>query len=148
MNATNNKLAGQIAIITGAAQGMGAAVARRFVEAGAGVVLADLNGEKAEQAAAELRRAGHTAIGLATDVTVLAQVKILMTAALDEFDQIDILVNSAGILRSTRIEGISKAEWDLVLNVNLNGTFLCTQAVIGPMKARGYGRIVNLASLA
>jgi NAD(P)-dependent dehydrogenase (short-subunit alcohol dehydrogenase family) len=85
---------------------------------------------------------------LQTNVTQESEVGNLVVLAQTRFERIDIMVNCAGILRSTRIQAISKAEWDLVLDVNLNGTFLCTQAVLGTMKARGYGRIVNLASLA
>ncbi len=138
----------QVAIVTGAAQGMGAHIARTLAEEGASVVLCDLNRDQVERTAAQIDPAGDRAVGWRTDVTDESAVDELVTAALARFGRVDILVNNAGVLRPTRIEEISAAEWDLVVDANLKGTFLCSRAVLGTMKANGFGRIINMSSSA
>ena len=117
------KLHGQVAIITGAAQGMGATSARVLAREGARVVVCDLDGAKAAEMAREIDPAGERALGLRTDVTDQRDVAALIDHTLEHFGKISILVNNAGILRSTRVEEISAEEWDLVLDANLKGTF-------------------------
>lgn len=143
-----NKLSNQVVIVTGGAGAMGAAIATLLAREGANVVISDIDGEKAQNIAEIINSEGHTAIGVKTDVTNEQDVSTLIHTTLDRFETIHGLVNSAGVLRGTRIESISKDEWDFVLDVNLNGTFLCAKAVIPAMKKNNYGRIVNLASLA
>ena len=142
------RVAGRTAIITGAAQGMGAEIAGLLAREGAAVVLCDSNGEKAAEVAAGITADGGAALALEVDVTREDEVGSAVEKTLKHFDRIDILVNCAGILRTTRVDGMTKEEWDLVLDVNLNGTFLCSMAVLKPMKERGFGRIVNLSSSA
>lgn len=142
------KLCGQVAIVTGAAQGMGAASARALAREGVRVVVCDLDGEKAAQVAREIDPSGERTLGSQTDVAREEEVEALVATTLERFGKVDILVNNAGVLRSTRVEEISAAEWDLVLDANLKGTFLCSRAVLANMKANKYGRIVNMSSSA
>ena len=142
------RVAGRTAIITGAAQGMGAEIAGLLAREGAAVVLCDINGEKVAEVAAGIAADAGQALALEVDVTREDEVGIAIEKTLKHFGRIDVLVNCAGILRTTRVDGMTKEEWDLVLDVNLNGTFLCSMAVLKPMKQRGFGRIVNLSSSA
>ena len=142
------KLCGQVAIVTGAAQGMGAASAGALAREGVRVVVCDLDGEKAAQVAREIDPSGERTLGSQTDVAREEEVESLVATTLERFGKVDILVNNAGVLRSTRVEEISAAEWDLVLDANLKGTFLCSRAVLANMKANKYGRIVNMSSSA
>ena len=141
------KLQDQVAIITGAAQGMGATSARVLAREGARVVVCDLDGAKAAAVAREIDPAGERALGLHTDVTNQRDVATLIDHTLTHFGTISILVNNAGVLRSTRVEEISAEEWDLVLDANLKGTFFCSQAVLAPMQAERYGRIISICPL-
>ncbi len=137
------ELSGKVAIVTGAAQGMGNAIAQALAEVGAHVVLADINGDKALAAAQRIN-----AVSLQVDVTDEDAVQRMVDDTVERWGTVHVLVNNAGILRPTRISAITKAEWDQVLDVNLNGTFLCTKAVLELMKAQRYGRIVNMSSSA
>ena len=137
---------GRTAIVTGGAQGIGEAVCHSLHAAGANIVIADLNLDRA--------RANLAAYGerppmlVATDVSLEASVTALYAAVLKQFGQVDIVVNSAGIYRSIPILDIDAADWDLVLGVNLRGTFLMGREAVRAMKARGRGRIINVASIA
>ena len=144
----NGDLQGQVAVVTGAAQGMGAAIARCLAGHGARVVVADVNDQGARAQAKAVRTDGGTAAAFEVDVTDERGVAAMIAFASDTYGSVQVLVNSAGILRSTRVEAITKSEWDLVLDVNLNGTFLCCAAVLEGMRESGYGRIINLASSA
>ncbi len=138
-----NELTGKVAIVTGAGQGMGKAIALLLASKGIKVVIADINEVVANNVADEIG-----ALGVKVDVTKEDEVESMANATLEKYGRIDILVNNAGVLRPTKIEDISKKEWDFVLDVNLNGTFLCTKAVLKTMKKNGYGRIVNMSSSA
>lgn len=138
-----NELAGKVAIVTGAGQGMGKAIALLLASKGIKVVIADINEVVANKVADEI-----DGLGVKVDVTKEEQVENMVKATLEKYGSIDILVNNAGILRPTRINDITKTEWDLVLDVNLNGTFLCTKAVLKTMKKNSYGRIINMSSSA
>ena len=148
MTQSAGKLHDQVAIITGGAQGMGATSARVLAREGARVLICDLDGAKAAEMAREFDPAGERALGLRTDVSDQRDVADLIDHALEHFGKISILVNNAGILRSTQVEEISAEEWDLVLDANLKGTFFCSQAVLATMKANRYGRIINMSSSA
>jgi NAD(P)-dependent dehydrogenase (short-subunit alcohol dehydrogenase family) len=137
------RLGGKVAIVTGAAQGMGKAIAEVLAREGAQVVVSDIDAEKATSVAESIG-----AVCIVADVTKEQDVKNMVESTVQKYGTVDILVNNAGILRPTRMEQITKAEWDLVLDVNLNGVFLCTKAVLGIMKQNKFGRIVNISSSA
>lgn len=141
------RLEDRVAIITGGAQGIGAAYARGFATEGAKVVIADI--EPADALIADIQNAGGTAIFVATDVTDEGAVANMAAKTIDAFGRIDVLVNNAALwvhIPQKPILEIDKAEWDRVLNVNINGMFLCTRAVVPQMRAQGYGKIINISS--
>ena len=140
---SKKRLSGKVAIVTGAAQGMGKSIAEALVKEGAKVVLCDINEDKILSTANELN-----AYGMMVDVTNEENVQNMVQTVIGKYGTVDILVNNAGILRPTRIDSITKKEWDLVLDVNLNGTFLCTKAVLNTMKEKKFGRIINMSSSA
>lgn len=148
MEQSKGKLSNQVAIVTGAGQGMGAATAARLAHEGAVVVVSDINESKTARVAEEINNSGGRAISAKTDVTKEDEVASMVGCAIDTYGGVSILVNNAGILYPTRIDNVTKAEWDQVLDVNLNGTFLCSKAVLPTMKQKGYGRIVNMSSSA
>jgi NAD(P)-dependent dehydrogenase (short-subunit alcohol dehydrogenase family) len=137
---------GKIAMVTGAAQGIGKAIAIAFAREGANLVLADTNYKKVQETAAEVERIGRKSLCLSTDVTVPRQIKDMVDKAVETFGRIDILVNNAGILRAVPFLNATEEDWDLTLDVNLKGVFLCSQAVAHKMVARKSGRIINVAS--
>lgn len=137
----------QVAIVTGAANGIGAATALRLGQEGASVVVADRDLPAAEATAATLRQAGGTAIAVEVDVTVRAQVETMLDAALAAYDHVDVLANIAGIAHDEPFLEITDEWWDRTLAVNLTGVFYCSQVVARHMVARGIeGRIVSMAS--
>lgn len=149
MGQSEGRLHNQVAIVTGAAQGMGAAIAGRLAAEGAKVVLSDINGEKVAGVAERINAdANNSALAMRTDVTKEDDVAEMVEAAIAHYGSVHILVNNAGILYPTRIDNVTKAEWDEVLDVNLNGSFLCSKAVLPIMKANNFGRIVNMSSSA
>ena len=148
MMTDTTELAGKVAIVTGAGQGMGYAVAHRLAAAGASVVVNDVNAAAAEQTADSLRAAGRAALAVPGDVGSSQDVRGIVAAALDRYGGIHILINNAGVLRPTAVIDIEEAEWDLVVNVNLKGTYLCSRAVLPAMREAGWGRIVNFSSTA
>ncbi len=142
------KLKNKVALITGAAQGIGRAIATTLAQQGANVVVADIQLEKAETTAKEIMaETGQKVIAVHVDVVDSASVKAMIDRTIDEFERIDILVNNAGITRDSLIMRMKEADWDLVLNINLKGTFNCSKAVIRPMMKQHYGRIVNITSV-
>ena len=138
----------KIAIVTGAAQGIGAAIAKRLYDDGAAfVALVDLNEEKVQAAAQALDAAGARAQGYACDVSNLEAVKALFGQIEQEKGSIDILVNNAGITRDIMFHKMTEDMWDSVIAVNLKSLFNTCQAAVPGMRARKYGKIVNLASV-
>ncbi len=136
------KLQGRVAIVTGSAQGIGRAVARKLADEGAAVVLADRNGPGAEEAAAEL----PNALGLEVDISEASQVQRLVDETLARYAKVDVLVNVAAIVPFTPWDEITFDEWRRIMSTNLDGLFLMIKAVEKPMREAGYGRIVNIAS--
>jgi 3-oxoacyl-[acyl-carrier protein] reductase len=140
------RLEGKGALVTGAAGGIGGAVARRFAEEGAAVALGDISGADAEALAGEITSAGGRAIGLTLDVTDAASVRRAVARAKEELGGLHILINNAGILRDAMAGKMTDEEWSQVLRVHLDGTFLCSREVIEGFRDQGYGRIVNTSS--
>jgi len=139
----------RVAIVTGAGQGIGEAIAERLCADAFAVGVNDVNAEKAQAVADRLSKGGkRQAIPLIADVSVRSQVNQMIETTLQRLGQVDILVNNAALLYETPFEQIAEEEWDRVIAVNLKGLFLCCQAVVGDMKKRGWGRIINIASLA
>jgi NAD(P)-dependent dehydrogenase (short-subunit alcohol dehydrogenase family) len=142
-------LSGRVAFVTGAAQGIGRGIATRLADAGAEVVVADLDSVKAAETADELVDRGKKSYHVGLDVTDVESVKAAVETVKDRSDQIDILVNNAGIAgRAAPVWEQSDADWETVIRVNLTGVFLCCRAVLPHMTERNYGRVVNIASIA
>lgn len=141
-------LAGSVAIVTGAGQGMGRSIALKLSDHGAAVVLVEQNGRTAAAVCDEIAARGGRATPLVGDVRRPSTASASIQEALASYGGVDILVNNAGVLRPGPLERISEDEWDLVVDVTLKGAFLMTQAVVPAFKAQRRGKIVNLASLA
>ncbi len=142
-------LTDKVAIVTGAGQGIGRAIALRFAGAGATIVVAELNRKAGETVASEIEALGCKSLVIEADVSKMDSVQRLARQTLDTFDQIDILVNNAGIAGKTAtLPDLDESDWDAVLDVNLKGVFLCCKAVIDHMIERQYGKIVSVASIA
>ena len=141
------RLKDKVAIITGAGQGIGRAAALRFAEEGAKVAVADIQQGQAEAVAREIVAPGGEAIPIFVDVADRSSVDAMVQRVLDEWGQIDILINNAGILRDARLVKMTEADFDAVISVNLKGVFNCTQAVAPHMIERGTGRIINTSSV-
>ena len=139
------KLEGKTALVTGGGRGIGQAICRLFAAQGARVAVADLDPETARATAAALAIPG---LGLQLDVTQKTQVQEGVARTLAEFGHLDILVNNAGYVTYSTFEDCTEETWHLILDINLTGTFLCSQAVLPHMKERGQGAIINLSSLA
>ena len=141
-------LAGKVAVITGAAQGLGFATASLFAEVGASVAVADLNLEAAQRAARELQAKGATAIACNVDIADESSVKALFAAVDAEFGRVDILVNNAAYRGKAEFFDMPVQEWDKMFGVTLRGTFLCCREAIARMRAAGKGgSIVNISSV-
>jgi NAD(P)-dependent dehydrogenase (short-subunit alcohol dehydrogenase family) len=140
-------LEGKVAIVTaGGGPGMGRAISRALANEGAAVVIAELNPNWAEEAAAEIRNGDGTAVAVPTDVSRKTDVVDMVMRTVERFGGVDILCNHAGASTGGPIEDMPEEVWDAHLGVALKGTFLCTQAVIPHMRRRGWGRIVNTVS--
>jgi 3-oxoacyl-[acyl-carrier protein] reductase len=142
-------LEGRVAIVTAAAgAGIGQAIARRFAEEGAQVLLTDAHARRVQEVAAAMSKDyGREFMGLEVDVTNVGQVQGMVQTALDRYGQVDILVNNAGINRLEPVWEMSDETWNLVIGVNLTGTFHCTRAVLPHMIERKRGAIISLSSI-
>jgi 3-oxoacyl-[acyl-carrier protein] reductase len=141
------RLKDKVAIITGAAQGIGREIALAFAREGVDIAVADVNLEKASQTATEIEALGRKAMALELDVTDYVKVEEGLNKILDKLGKVDILVNNAGITKDGLLLRMSEADWDVVLKVNLKGTFNCTKAVSRVMVKQRSGRIINIASI-
>lgn len=148
MESAYSTVAGKVAIITGAAQGIGRAIAETLAVHGAIVALVDVKADLVELGVAAIHERGGSAIALPVDVTSVQQVRQMVDRVVASFGTVDILVNNAGVLRNTPIVEMPEEEWNLVMDVCLKGAFICSQAVLPIMMAKRYGKIVNISSLA
>lgn len=142
------KLNNRVAVVTGAGQGIGAAIAKRLAKAGAKVALVDLDEGKLGEIAAEIRSSQGECVVFLANVTKKAEVEKVVDHVVKAHGKIDILINNAGIIRDNFISKISEEDWDNVIDVNLKGAFLFSQAVFPNMKANQYGKVVNIVSRA
>ncbi len=141
-------LEGMRGIVTGGARGIGEAIASAMAEAGARVVVADLDGEAADRAGERIRQAGGDAIGLGADVGDVREIDRLVTRTLEALGGVDVLVNNAGVTRRADLMELTESDWDRIQRVNAKGVFFCLQRVAREMIPSGGGSIVNIASIA
>jgi len=141
------ELSNRKAIVTGAGQGLGQAMAMALAEAGADVVIADINIDTAQQTAAEIEKLGRKSLVVKMDVSKSDEINQAIDMVIKEFGRTDILVNNAGINRRVPAEKMSETDWRKVIDVNLTGVFLCSQAVGRQMIKQKSGRIINIASM-
>jgi NAD(P)-dependent dehydrogenase (short-subunit alcohol dehydrogenase family) len=140
------RLENRTAIVTGAGQGIGRALAIGFAREGAKIVIADINEENAIAVKDEVQAAGGTALATQTDVSHEGSVQAMIENSLKEFRKIDILVNNAGIYPVSPVEEMPEEDWDRVIGTNLVGTFLCSRAVAGKFLEQGSGRVISITS--
>jgi 3-oxoacyl-[acyl-carrier protein] reductase len=145
---TTQDLKDRTAVITGAGRGIGAACAALLAEHGAAVVVADIDLPRAAGFANSLRARGFRAVPVEVDVASKGSIDAMVAASIEQFRRIDILVNNAGVIDATPIPEMSVDGWDRVLDINLRGVHLCSQAVVEHMVKNRSGKIVNVASLA
>jgi 3-oxoacyl-[acyl-carrier protein] reductase len=140
------RLEGQVAVITGAAQGIGRAIAFGLAREGAKIVVADLQGEKGKTVAAELQATGAEARAVEVDVASEASVERLARETFDRFGRVDIVINDAGVYLRSPVTDMSEEDWDRTLRINLGGNFLCARAFVPAMRRQKSGRIISIAS--
>jgi 3-oxoacyl-[acyl-carrier protein] reductase len=142
----SQRFQGKVAIVTGAAQGIGAAIAQRLAAEGAAVAVADLTAERGEQTVAAIVKDGGRAVAYGADVSTTADVEALVAAVVAEFGRIDVLVNNAGITKDNLLFKMTDEEWDAVINVNLRSAFLMSRECQKHFVKQKYGKIVSLSS--
>lgn len=141
------KLENKVAVVTGAAQGIGAAIVKRLLEDGAASVVGlDINQEQLERTAKELDITGKRFLAMKCNVVDRNEVADVFSKIYEKLGKIDILVNNAGILRDVMFHKMTPEQWDAVISVNLTSVYNCCQAVVGKMRKQEYGKIVNLSS--
>ncbi len=140
-------LAGRVALVTGASQGIGRACALKLARSGATLALAARSQEKLQELANEITAAGGAATAFPLDVSDEEQIKATFKAVIGQLGKIDILVNNAGITRDQLVMRMKRADWDAVLNTNLTSAYLCTQQAITSMLKQRWGRIINITSI-
>jgi 3-oxoacyl-[acyl-carrier protein] reductase len=141
------KLKNKVAIITGAAQGIGLATARKFLDEGAIVAVADVRADAVQAAVRELKRNGELVEGFAVDVTKRPQIDAMVDAVKSRYGRIDVLVNNAGITQDARLQKMTDEQFDRVIAVNLKGVYNCAKAVVDTMIEQGGGVILNASSV-
>ena len=142
------RLQDKVAIVTGSARGLGKAMVLKMVAEGAKVVVTDINREACQTVKAEIEAAGGTALAVKCDVTNREEVTALVEETVKVFGKVDILVNNAGITRDAQMVKMTDDNWDAVMNTNLKSMFICSQVASQPMIQQGYGRIINISSIA
>ncbi len=141
------RLKDKVALVTGGARGIGKAISKRLAEEGATVAIVDVLMEVAETTVAEFTAAGLSAAAFKADVSTFADAEATVKAVVDRFGRLDILVNNAGITRDALLMRLKDEDWDLVIKVNLKGTFNFIKAASRPMMKQQYGKIVNISSV-
>jgi len=141
-------IANRVALVTGSASGMGKQTAQRMAESGACVAINDIDGAKVDSTVAEFKAAGLKVIGVTADISRRDAVEAMVRQVIEAYGRIDILVNNAGLEKAGPLRKLTDADWDLTVNVNLKGAFLCSQAAHGSMVQNKHGRIINIASRA
>jgi len=141
------ELKDKIALVTGAAQGIGKAIALKLASHGADIVVSDINLERLNEVAKEIEGMGRRALAIKANVANSGEVEAMVDEAIGKLGVIHILVNNAGITRDTLLLRMKEEDWDAVMGVNLKGVFNCTRAVVKYMSKERYGRIVNIASI-
>lgn len=139
----------RVVIVTGAGQGIGHELARQFAAAGAVAVVADLSLDNANRVAAEIIASGGQALALQVDVSKKASVEAMVATTVQEFGRVEVLINNASLfsaLVKRPFDQIPEAEWQRVMDVNINGVFFCTCAVVQAMRDQGFGRVINISS--
>jgi meso-butanediol dehydrogenase/(S,S)-butanediol dehydrogenase/diacetyl reductase len=139
---------GEVAIVTGAGQGIGRAIAERLSQDGMKLILADLQGDAVAHVANKIRANGGEAIALSVDILLAEDRQCMIETALARFERLDVLINNAGVQRIALPLEVSEEHWDLVMNVNAKATYFCCQLALKHMIGQRSGRIVNLASIA
>lgn len=137
----------KVAVVTGGAQGIGKEIALTLAQAGANIVICDVNSETLEKTKQEIENLGSKVLTFVVDVTVPEQVDNMISGVVKEFNRVDILVNNAGITRDGLVMRMKESDWDLVLDINLKGAFNCLKAVTRPMMKQRYGKIINISSV-
>ena len=140
-------LSGKVALVTGAAQGIGREIALALAADGADVAICDVNLEAAQKTAADIEALGRKSLALKANVAASADVIAMIDQVIEKFSRIDVLVNNAGITRDGLIIRMKEEDWDLVLSINLKGAFLCTKSALKYMTRQRGGTIINIASI-
>ncbi len=141
-------LDGKTAVVTGGGRGIGRAVVLGLAKEGADVVIADIHPADAAAVAQEAKKAGVKALAVQTDISKREDLERLKEAVMEAFGKADILVNNAGVTQKVEISDLDEQDWDRVVDINMKGTFFCSQIFFDEMKKRRYGKIVNIASMA
>ena len=137
----------KVSVVTGAARGIGKAIALRLAEHGSDIVVSDIDLAGVQGVAKEIEAMGRKAIAVESNISIKQHADALVEAAVGEFGKIDVFVNNAGITRDNLIMRMDEAEWDAVISVNLKGTFNCIKAVTRPMMKQRNGKIINISSI-
>jgi NAD(P)-dependent dehydrogenase (short-subunit alcohol dehydrogenase family) len=140
-------LTNKVVVVTGAGQGIGEGIALEFAEKGARVVVSDVNMDGVSKTVEKIKSAGGDCLGVKADVSSSRDVKAMIKKAVDHYSSLDVLVNNAGIVKPGPLESLSEEDWDMALNVNLKGAFLCSQQAAQVMIANRRGAIVNITSI-
>jgi 3-oxoacyl-[acyl-carrier protein] reductase len=138
----------RVAIVTGSAQGLGRAMVERLASDGVKVVITDVNEEKINLAVNELTAKGYNVFGAKCDVTNREEIRALGEKVLEKYGKLDIIVNNAGITKDSSFKKMTDAQWDAVMTVDLKSVFMVSQELVKYLEANGYGRIINISSLA
>jgi len=141
-------LEGKVALVTGGGRGIGEGIVMRLAEAGCDVAVVDIIFENAEKVAANVKSMGRNAVAIKADVSNWNQIQSMVDQTVEKLGKLDIAVNNAGVVSVKSVEELTGEDWDYVNNINAKGVFLCCKAEQEPMKKQGWGRIINVASIA